>query len=543
MSNKPFFIFLPLAVAYLALQMPQGLSHLDIGMYMSGCQHFCQDPLTVCYLGQWLLTYLVQGSLCQALGVESLMGLRLMHLILTTAMLIAVYLFMKRQRLNTVHIVIGLALATLAHIDNYSEANYNDWSVMALTMAVMAFYEGIAQGLRRRWIVLSGLCVGIGIFFRAVNLTFLILPLMAITVGKMQNNGIKARAQLVWFALGVALGGSFVVVLAMCCGMGEVLMLTVSHLFSIGTGGDDPHGMKQVALSAYTYYKGIIQGFAPVAVLGLLMWVAKGWLKGGIKTAALTLLVVLIVVNIYLWEPSCNITAGLSLTAFALSVWLFRGDRCFIMLFALALAIPVIYPLGSNAGAAFFSQHVAFMTLPLAITALAHGTGRLAGKGTALQPPLSLFICAIALGFVLCNIKRPLMEDGNRLQCQYTVNSNITAGIATTRDNAETINYLLKEVKPRIKKNDYMICTFAPTMVPILECRPYAVFSTVFTSGAMNQKYIDIAYNHTGGRLPLLLAERSTMTEKDTQLELMLKEKGAYKTVWTDGRYCLMAPK
>ena len=56
-SHKAFSIYLLFAALFLGVQMFQGLSYLDIGMYMSGYQHFTSDPYASYFLGQWILTY------------------------------------------------------------------------------------------------------------------------------------------------------------------------------------------------------------------------------------------------------------------------------------------------------------------------------------------------------------------------------------------------------------------------------------------------------------------------------------------------------
>ena len=95
-GHLPFIAYILFAAAFLGIQMFQGLSYLDIGFYMSGYQHFRDDPVTVYFLGQWLMTFLSMSALCDLLSVNSYMGLRIMHLIFVIGFQIIIYLYLKR---------------------------------------------------------------------------------------------------------------------------------------------------------------------------------------------------------------------------------------------------------------------------------------------------------------------------------------------------------------------------------------------------------------------------------------------------------------
>lgn len=146
------------------------------------------------------------------------------------------------------------------------------------------------------------------------------------------------------------------------------------------------------------------------------------------------------------------------------------------------------------------------------------------------------------MGMVYTNIFRPMMEDGNRTACLHTVDSKLTGPIMTTKENADTHNHLIKHVKPLLPDGSYLISDGSLTAISLLGCRPYAVFSTVFSADAMNERYIRFAFNHTH-RLPYYLADAEAQNEKNLFVLNCLKTISPYKAVWTDGRFTLWKPE
>lgn len=153
-----------------------------------------------------------------------------------------------------------------------------------------------------------------------------------------------------------------------------------------------------------------------------------------------------------------------------------------------------------------------------------------------------LAFVAVCMGMVYTNIFRPMMEDGNRPACLHTVDSKLTGPIMTTKENADTHNHLIKHVKPFLPDGSYLISDGSLTAISLLGCRPYAVFSTVFSADAMNERYIRFAFNHTH-RLPYYLADAEAQNEKNLFVLNCLKTISPYKAVWTDGRFTLWKPE
>lgn len=537
-----FPVYIVLAAAFLLAQTLQGLSFLDIGMYLAGYLNFNSDPWSCYYLGQWFLTYKLTGSLCSLLGAHSFMALRLMAVALNVAVQCVVYLYVRRYVARR-YAVGGLALATLACFGGYTDINYNDYSVALLTVAVVAYHSGL-YSRRGAWLVAAaGVAVGVAFFFRVVNLTFLALPLVGMAVSRRCGAGLPARRQPLWFGAGCAAGCAGVLLFAWGDGSLPVLAQTARDLVSIGGGADDPHSLKAVAISAYTVWKGYVAGFAPVALLTALLVVAGLRLGGARRVAAFAGLALLIVLNIYFSEPSANVTAGVALAALAFALFGGEGAGRLECLFALSLLVPLAYPIGSNGGTVFFGQYVGFLSTPLALALVARATPALRSRCGRAWPAAALTAYFAACAALLAaNAKRPLMEDGTRMECRYTVDSPATGPILTTGANAAMYGYLLAELRPMVPQGSYMVCNFSLPMVTMMGCKPYAVFSDVFTSDAMNSRYIAVAHRRAGGggHLPLMLLDREAMTDGFRHVESELRSIAPYRTAWTDGRYELL---
>lgn len=535
-----FIIYSVFATVYLGIQMFQGFSYLDIGFYMSGYQHFNDDPYVSYFLGQWLLSFNLTSALCRLFSINTYLGLRILHLLFIIISQTVIYFYLKRY-INRHFIISGLLLATLAHFGSYTEINYNDYSVGLLTLSIMAYHYGYANN-RMKAIILSGILAGVSFYFRIVNVTFIGIPFLAWLISHRYKSAIKTRNQLFGFFSGIIAACCATTVLLYCNGMLDVFTMTLTDLFTRSSDPQDPHGVKAIIINLYDLYKGQIQGFSVIVLLTFLIAFNDIKNNGAIRTIITIVLSLLIIPNIYLWESPSNITVGICLSAL---FFLFAGrdvNPQTASLYLLSLFIPVIFPVGSNAGPDFYGKDMCFLTLPVALCIIGEGIGTMKAEyRKAAYKALHISFAFICIAMIYTNINRPMMEEGTRTQCRYTINSPLTRHIYTTEENASLNNYLIDKVKPLIPAQSYLICNFSIPMISLLDCKPYAVYSTVFTSNVMNRRYIDAAYKHSG-RLPYLLIDQDNNSDKDKYVEDYLYDIKPYRTIWTDGRYVLKAP-
>lgn len=264
-----FIIYSVFATVYLGIQMFQGFSYLDIGFYMSGYQHFNDDPYVSYFLGQWLLSFNLTSALCRLFSINTYLGLRILHLLFIIISQTVIYFYLKRY-INRHFIISGLLLATLAHFGSYTEINYNDYSVGLLTLSIMAYHYGYANN-RMKAIILSGILAGVSFYFRIVNVTFIGIPFLAWLISHRYKSAIKTRNQFFGFFSGIIAACCTTTVLLYCNGMLDVFTMTLTDLFTRSSDPQDPHGVKAIIINLYDLYKGQIQGFSVIALLTFLI--------------------------------------------------------------------------------------------------------------------------------------------------------------------------------------------------------------------------------------------------------------------------------
>lgn len=530
-----------LAAIFLLGLSRRGLSYLDAGMYMSGYQYFNEDPLATSFLGQWLMSYELTGALMKWLSIDTYYGLRVLRMALVMLIEVCVYLGLRRD-VPRRYLLAGLALATLSQQDSYYEINYNDYSAFLLCLALLALYHAFTRSRRRLLgYALSGLAVGVAILFRFTNLSFLFLPVGALLVFGVLRLP-RPRAAGLWaFYVGAAAGLALMVALAVATGKGGVLAQTVTDLFQIGTRGDDPHNVKNVFFWLYGMYKQQVKAGAIVAILVLVYAALRRRTSSHVwRVALLACFIFLMWLNIYLREIISDVTVGLSWITFFVLVVAPRFRRGSVAAFAMGFLFPLFLPIGTNGGSVFIGQCAVFMPLPATLCILAANFKQSSMPADIHRLP-AFVLGAIVLPFLWATVKRPMSEEGCRLECRYAIDSPLAKGITTTRNNAGTLNHIVHQLRGSYLHGDYLICTFNIPAISLLECRPYGVFSTVFCSPYMCRHYVTVAEQHLH-TLPSVLLDKEAMTPKDGDLVCFLRSQSTYRRVWTDGRFVLLKP-
>ncbi len=375
-------------------------------------------------------------------------------------------------------------------------------------------------------------------FFRIVNITFVIVPFLSWALSYRYATGVSVKRQFAWFFAGYAAGLAAMSGIMAANGTFGVFMLTLGDIVSIGGNADDPHSIKSVILSTWSLYKGEVGGFSVVLLAAVAMVLAFERLQGWGRTAAVAFLAFMICFSINFWEPPSNITIGMCICA--LVVMFFSGNYGADManLYALSLLVPMVMPIGSNAGPDFYGKDVCFLSLPLAVYIIRES--RLYGRfHDACMKAMSVLFVAISCTMVYVNINRPQMEDGNRLQCLYQAGGGTVSHILTTKDNADMHKYIFKTLKPVVPPGSYLVCNFSQLVVSMLECKMWGVTVPRFSSNMMNERYISVAYKHTG-KLPFLLLDKHNANDADLHVRKCLERIRPYRTVWEDERFVLL---
>ena len=604
-----FCIYLATSALFLFLTSLQGISFHDIGFYLSGYQHFNGDPYASYFLAQWYLTFRFLSLVCNDLGIDTFLGIRLLRIVFMILLQTIVYLYL-RKFIKPKYIITGLALSMLAQYGAYSELNYNDLSIFILICALILYHKALTLNQNRSTlntkrstklpkfaqpstlnaqpkypqpstklpkfaqpstlnpqpkytkrstlIVLSGILIGISFFLRLVNLTFISLPFFALFLCYYYKVKVSWWRQLVQFFLGVAIGCILILGIAWADGTLGVLQLTFDDLAAISVDKDDYHNFR-VIIRFYLY-----DVLAEVKMALFIAFVIYGYILARMQASnslihlAYTLLGAAIVIVVWRDGIAGNITVGFCLAVFLLNLFTQhfakKGSSRFItappiedkrvsLLFAFAMFIPVVFPFGSNGTNQFYGQMVCFLALPIAVSVIMRGsdnpsfhTGRLAAI---------YIIAAIGIGMTATNIFRPMMEDGNRLECQYKIDSHATRHLLTNKDNADLHNRMVSEVKPLIPRGSHLICNFSITMISVLDCKPYAIFADSYSTPSRAERYLKAAYEKSkdGKQLPYLLIDEERENSTLLRIREVLAAYSPYEEAWRSGSIVLLRPK
>ena len=588
-----FAVYLAVAAIFLFITSFQGISHFDIGMYISGYQHFNSDPYTTCFLGRWYLTFHLLGAICNLFGIDTLLGLRLIRIVMLLVLQTIIYLYL-RKLIKTKHIIAGLAITMFAQYGAYSEINYNDLSVFMLVCAILLYHKGLHSDNRPLVsIILSGVVVGISFFFRFVNLSFILLPFFAIIISLFYGIKVAWLKHTVVFFLGVAVGCLIVVGIAWVDGTAGVLQITVSDLIHISGDSSDPHNMRSII----RYYLEDILGEIKMSLF--IAFVMYGFILANLQVGkrllhvAYCILAAAIIIVVWQDGISANTTVGFCLAALLLDIFSrksFSTHPSFLTpqrsslnahrssliaqrsarllqetlskqseertlnvqrstlitqrstLNALSFFIPLILPIGSNGTSQFYGQCLCILALPLAVSIIARGEKKPSFRtGTT---AVRYIIVSICIGLTVTNIFRPMMEDGNRIDCRYTIDSKATRFLLTNKENADLNNKMVKEVKPIIPSGSHLICNFSITMISVLDCKPYGIFSEIFSTNRTAERYLRIAHEKgiEGKQLPYLLVDEDQETDDFRHVRKILSSMSPYEEVWRSDNYVLLKP-
>ena len=574
-GTRWFATYLVVAAVFLTVTSLQGISYYDIGFYLSGYQYFNDDPFASYFLAQWYLTFRSLGFICNALGIDTFLGLRILRTLFLLVFQTIIYLYLRKS-IKTKYIIAGMAMTTLAQYGAYSEINYNDLSIFLLVCAILLYHKAIAQAKQPNdqttnysspkgelvWVFLSGFLIGISIFLRLVNLTFLALPFFAIIVCLYYKTQVSWWRHLACFFFGVVVGSALILGIAWADGTFGVLQQTFSDLVSISTDKTDKHSFGMI-VRFYLY-----DVLAEVKMSLFIAFVIYGFIIARTQASrklihlAYALLSAVIIYVVWQDGKAGNIAVGFCLSLFLLDFFSNnprfslgqkltspRGGQVGVpLLYALAMFIPLVFPFGSNGTNQFYGQMLCILAMPLAVATLMRGSS-LKVQGSKFKVQSSklagiYIIAAICIGMTVTNVLRPMMEDGNRLQCRYTIDSHATGPLLTNEDNAALHNRMVREVKPLIPQGSHLICNFSITMISVLECRPYAIFADGYSTPERAEQYLHAAYERSrdGKQLPFLLVDEESETDCFRHIRNVLSTFSPYKEIWRSENYVLLKP-
>lgn len=539
-SHGIFIIYLIASVLFLTVQMFQGISFLDIGMYMSGYEHIADDPYPSVFLGQWLLSFVITSKILHLFHADGFLALRIMNLALITLTQCIVYGYAQKL-IPKKYIVAGLGFTILSLYGAYTEINYNDYSFFLFLLAIISLHHGKEN--HPMFIGLSGAIIGISFYFRITNLAWLILPFIAWFIGYITHysSKISTKQLMLYFYTGWGIGLVATFILLYLTGYSDLMVFTIKNMFGIGVDPKDNHNLLLVLIWFIEMHKNEIASTSAIAFYTMLIYLSLRTKVKSLRIGFCLILVGCIALCIYFLDSPTEITNGICILALVLCLKSKRINTNIKFLFALACTIPILGALGSNAEAAFANKGTCILAVPFALYTIAQAKNEYSVHKKGYNKSILVTLCVIGCAMLYANLQHTMMEEEKRKDCTYRINSPLTGNILTNKENAQMHNYLIKEVKPRIPKGSYLICNFSLTAISLLDCKPYAIFSTIYSGNRMNEKYINYAYSHTH-KLPYILLKTETISERDSFVIEYLTKRHPYKTIWSDGSYRLLAP-
>jgi hypothetical protein len=341
-----------------------------------------------------------------------------------------------------------------------------------------------------------------------------------------------------------------------------VLQQTFSDLVSISTDSADKHSFGMI-VRFYLY-----DVLAEVKMSLFIAFVIYGFIiartQASSKLIHLAYALLSAVIIYVVWQDgkAGNITVGFCLSLFLLDFFSNnprfslghkltspRGGQVGVpLLYTLAMFIPLVFPFGSNGTNQFYGQMLCILAMPLAVATLMRGSSLKVQSSQFKVQSSKLagiyIIAAICIGMTVTNVLRPMMEDGNRLQCRYTIDSHATGPLLTNEDNAALHNRMVHEVKPLIPQGSHLICNFSITMISVLDCKPYAIFADAYSTPERAERYLHAAYERSrdGKQLPFLLVEEESETDCFRHIRNVLSTFSPYKEIWRSENYVLLKP-
>ncbi len=339
--------------------------------------------------------------------------------------------------------------------------NWNAWSVLFVTIGAWLLLCGI-QRESLRLIGAAGFLLGLNAFVRMPNILFLSLVAVVFwnfRIKRGWKEGLKACLPMV---AGGALAG--IIGLGISVGLLGIDKFTEDFqvLTELGAEGD----LHSVTTGIYQFLVGLKDGFFVwlrysvvllVEVLALKTWKKKAE-PGEKREHYMTVTAVFIAVFLGLitgWEKDILhiqvFTAIAGIVFPGIAAWYYRKrDLPFSCLCLTAMIIEGFLTIGTDTATIYYRV---YMGLPLAMTVC------ILGKWTCRRKEWSVFP-AFAIAFVLSGAFRYadsyIYHDGPREELTETVDNPVFTGVYTTKERAECLNRLQRQLVPY---EDYELIT------------------------------------------------------------------------------------
>ena len=487
----------------------------DNWMYLNGYRTFLDYPVENMFFFQWYLTYWI-GAI---LGLKTLVASRIFGGIVTMMIWGIAYLWL-RKTVGKKMLGLGLTLATMGLFGTATDFNYNNGSLLFMVVGLYC----LSLGRRKVWLcAISGIVMGMALFFRLPNLSFIIIgicPLFLLLIEKKYKIA-HSLLQVAFFYVGYVLGVMLIFALMIPQGH-DVIFVDMLRMAanSTASGKNNEHSLIPLLIHTSKCY------LVPLLISGLGLGCAKFcitrkfFLVGGKYNY---LLIVCLVVFFYLIGKSAAMIYWTIFTPILLYS-LFSKNKVVDKYDVLMAGIMMyVFPLGCASIMSFCAPYVFWLTIPLALNFI--WVNRV--YFIKLQHLFATLLIAL---IIVITIKDFVFKTYSIYQGQYRFNSFTTMndesvnGILTTKENA-SIENTIKLLEKYIPKESYLVTDNSSFSV-LLKAAPFGL-SSYFLPDSYKLPLVAKSLEKTH-QLPYIIVNK---VNEDYDYVKYLRQMGQYKTI------------
>ncbi len=554
----------------------QGIDMSDTGYWLVAYQNFFNNPAASVPLFSSWLTLLFGAGTNSVLGWMGFFGFKFANIVVLYALLFIAYL-MLRAYINKTSLLFFLFLAMIfGNIDQPPIIFYYNLTALFFLSAGALLYFGLLQN-RLVLILAAGFLLGVNLFIRFPNLLGIGLILVVIYYDLAKGNSkIEMLKKSMFLTAGYTIGVVMTLYLMHLLGHYELYIGNITDLLMQSKDPNFHHSSSGLLTKTLLgHLSGFIIGFILLLAFGALAWFSRFWNHSKIRVWGSAILfsfiLVMLLVKIAHYDTKTYfwIYPGMIGILLIVLLWmafkLFRERPELGTLAVIAYLIIEMIPLGSNVGfrAAVYGLYLA---LPLVLIYLSSLTeikiGAIRIKGQEVYF-LKVFVNVVLLIFLLVigNIYHAAYHDGrSRSSMLSTVDDPKLRGTFTTKERAETLDDLLKNLKPYLEQYDSLLAyEYLATIYYITEAKPFLDSSWPYLYvPAVLEKKLENGIKERG--LPLVLRAKSLTKKKgwpkiskpvditdpaiikDREILQDFLDRNRYQTAWKNKDFEILVP-
>lgn len=490
----------------------QGIDVCDDGFALTFYQQFFNDADSVEYNFVYWLSGLVGGLWYELYPDGGVLWFRILALLINTL------IFSITYRLLRPYVNKGLLLTCLVmvlFVNNFGFLVFYNNNITALlsVSAVYALNKGLAKN-STKWVIISGVIVGMNIFSRIPNLSQVVLvmgiPAYFFFSSKKINRSLKPSLK---FILGVVLGIFFVVLLLLTLGQLEIMKRAVSSLFDIGKTERSSHNVLEMFHIYWGNYKKVLK-YGSVALLSFLLLL---FVRRHLVTRKYTKIVFGFVVGFmsYIWWQYTGIYGYYALAYLGVIYVLTKSSSLELRTLAFAaFLVQFFLPFGSGGGLrsiGYMSIWLSFPFVAFILQDMVFGSKEGAiNYVTKSQRLITLMLLLIFIGYKLQAFSQGAYFDpGSRFLMTAPINNSRAQWVFTHPDRADIINKAVNALENHAEPGDYVLAYDKIPMLHFLtETKPYMYNSWPWIYDQVTFEKKLRAAEENRDRLPIVIQQK-----------------------------------